>query len=128
MIKNIAVLGLGKVGTLVATLLHETKFNITGIDSAKQNQKFKTISGNVADKKFLEQNLKKFDAVVSCLPYHLNKDVVTICHKLGLHYFDLTEDVPTSNYIKKLSKTSVCRLFAKSSFLSPIGIFFFLNP
>jgi saccharopine dehydrogenase (NAD+, L-lysine-forming) len=105
-IKSIAVLGLGKVGTLVATLLHETKFSVTGIDSTKQKQKFKTITGNVADKKFLEQHLKNFDAVVSCLPYHLNKDVVTIAHKLGLHYFDLTEDVPTSDYIKKLSKTS----------------------
>lgn len=106
MIKNIAVLGLGKVGTLVATLLHETKFSVTGIDSSLQKQKFKTISGNVAEKKSLENLLKKFDAVVSCLPYHLNKDVVTIAHKLGIHYFDLTEDVPTSDYIKKLSKTS----------------------
>jgi hypothetical protein len=106
MFKNVAVLGLGKVGTLVATLLHETKFNVTGFDNKKQKLKFKTIAGNVADKKFLEKNLKGFDAVVSCLPYSLNKDVVTIAHKMGIHYFDLTEDVPTSDYIKKLSKTS----------------------
>ncbi len=106
MIKKIAVLGLGKVGTLVATLLHESKFDVTGIDSGKQKQKFKTLAGNVADPAFLTKSLKGFDAVVSALPYHLNRDVVTIAHKMGIHYFDLTEDVPTSNYIKKLSKTS----------------------
>ena len=31
-IKRIAVLGLGKVGTLAATLLHETGFEVTGFD------------------------------------------------------------------------------------------------
>ena len=39
---KIAVLGLGKVGTLVATLLHESGFEVTGIDTAAKKQKFKT--------------------------------------------------------------------------------------
>ena len=30
---HIAVLGLGKVGTLAATLLHESGFKVTGIDT-----------------------------------------------------------------------------------------------
>jgi saccharopine dehydrogenase (NAD+, L-lysine-forming) len=102
MIKKVAVLGLGKVGTLVATLLNESKFEVTGIDSTKRNLKFKTIAGNVADQAFLIKALKGQDAVVSALPYNLNKNVVTIAHKLGVHYFDLTEDVPTSDYIKKI--------------------------
>ena len=106
MIKKVAVLGLGKVGTLVATLLNESKFEVTGIDSTKRNLKFKTIVGDVSNSAFLAKTLKNFDAVVSALPYNLNKNVVTIAHKLGVHYFDLTEDVPTSDYIKKLSKTS----------------------
>lgn len=104
--KNVVVLGLGKVGTLVATLLHESRFNVTAIDSTNRKLPFKTIAGNVADVKFLTSILKKNDAVVSALPYHLNKNVVKIAHDNGLHYFDLTEDVPTSDYIKKLSKTS----------------------
>ena len=31
--KNIAVLGLGKVGALAATLLHEADFDVTGFDN-----------------------------------------------------------------------------------------------
>lgn len=107
MIKSVAVLGLGKVGTLVATLLHEAKFNVTGIDNSKGRKfAFKTISGNLSDKKFLNDTLKNFDAVISALPYRLNKQVVQIAHAYGVHYFDLTEDVPTSDYIKSLSKSS----------------------
>ncbi len=105
--KNIAVLGLGKVGTLVATLLKESKFQVTGIDRAKRGDvNFTTLAGNVEDYKFLSATLKKFDAGVSCLPYHLNKNVVKCAHELGIHYFDLTEDVSTADYISKLSKTA----------------------
>ncbi len=106
-IKKIAVLGLGKVGTLVATLLHKNKFSVVGIDAGERNGlSFKTLVGDVADYEFLSINLKKFDAVVSCLPYHLNEKVVKIAHEQGLHYFDLTEDVPTTKYIKSLAKDS----------------------
>jgi saccharopine dehydrogenase-like NADP-dependent oxidoreductase len=48
----------------------------------------------------------KVDAVLSCLPYHLNIAVATAAHKAGIHYFDLTEDVPTTNAIIELAKTS----------------------
>jgi len=32
--------------------------------------------------------------------------VSSIAHELGIHYFDLTEDVPTTNHIRELSATS----------------------
>jgi saccharopine dehydrogenase-like NADP-dependent oxidoreductase len=54
----------------------------------------------------LKDILKDQDAVLSCLPYHLNIGVSTVAHALGLHYFDLTEDVPTTKHIRELSKTS----------------------
>ncbi|MDA0782069.1 MAG: saccharopine dehydrogenase C-terminal domain-containing protein [Rickettsiales bacterium] len=104
--KNIVVLGLGKVGTLVATLLHESGFEVTGIDMAAKKQKFKTLKAGVTAYKSLLKILKENDAVVSCLPYDLNENVVKAAHEAGIHYFDLTEDVPTSEYIKKLSKTA----------------------
>lgn len=106
-LKNIAVLGLGKVGSLVAKLLHETGFNVTGVDVVKiSGFPFEMMKGDVADYKFLLKTLKKYDAVVSCLPYQLNANVVKVAYETGIHYFDLTEDVPTANEIKKLSKTS----------------------
>jgi saccharopine dehydrogenase (NAD+, L-lysine-forming) len=44
--------------------------------------------------------------VLSCLPYHLNVGVATAAHALGLHYFDLTEDVPTTRAIRAMSETA----------------------
>jgi saccharopine dehydrogenase-like NADP-dependent oxidoreductase len=106
-IKNVVVLGLGKVGALVATLLDDAGFKVTGVDAvARKDLPFDIIKGDVADAKFLAKNFKKFDAVVSCLPYHLNKNVVKTAFEAGIHYFDLTEDVPTTNYIKTLAKKS----------------------
>lgn len=106
--KNIAVLGLGKVGTLAAELLHASGFTVTGFDlvSPKDSLPFvvKSIDlGNAAD---VEQAFSAQDAVLSCLPYHLNAQLADVAHKTGIHYFDLTEDVPTTNHIIELSKTA----------------------
>ncbi|HCR85063.1 MAG TPA: L-lysine dehydrogenase [Alphaproteobacteria bacterium] len=107
MIKKVLITGLGKVGSLVATLLSESKFDVTGLDRQTNNKfKFKTISGDVANADFLKKILKNYDAVVSALPYNLNKQLVKIAAELGVHYFDLTEDVPTADYINMLAKKS----------------------
>jgi saccharopine dehydrogenase (NAD+, L-lysine-forming) len=44
--------------------------------------------------------------VLSCLPYQLNRRVAEAAHAGGLHYFDLTEDVPTTRTIIELSRTA----------------------
>jgi saccharopine dehydrogenase-like NADP-dependent oxidoreductase len=107
MIEKVLVLGIGKVGALVATLLSEAGFKVTGVDAiARKDVGFETIKGDVTDIKFLEKIFKKYNAVVSCLPYNLNQAVVKIAAENEIHYFDLTEDVPTADYIKKLSRKS----------------------
>jgi len=105
--KNIAVVGLGKVGSLVATLLSE-QFTVTGIDQRSHGTDFpfSTSIGSVTDILFLKQALQTQDAVVSCLPYALNLPVAKIAFELGIHYFDLTEDVPTTAAIRDMAKTS----------------------
>ncbi|HTH72252.1 MAG TPA: saccharopine dehydrogenase C-terminal domain-containing protein [Candidatus Pristimantibacillus sp.] len=106
-LNNVLVLGLGKVGILVANLLHDSGFTVTGADSVKRSGlPFATKTMDISKPKELNSLLKDADAVVSCLPFFLNKDVSTIVAKAGLHYFDLTEDVPTTNHIRKLAKTS----------------------
>ncbi|MCW3110235.1 MAG: Saccharopine dehydrogenase [Segetibacter sp.] len=104
--KRIAVIGLGKVGSLVATLLHE-QFEVTGIDCISySHHPFATHKGNCNDQEFLHAVLQKQDAVVSCLPYDKNLVIAQIAHRLGLHYFDLTEDVPTTKAIRQMAKTA----------------------
>ncbi|MCG6904182.1 MAG: saccharopine dehydrogenase NADP-binding domain-containing protein [Rhodobacter sp.] len=105
--QNVAILGLGKVGALAGELLHETGFTVTGIDTrAVDGLPFATQIVDVADLGALRSALTGSDAVLSCLPFFLNTNVALIAHDLGLHYFDLTEDVPTTKAIMKLAETS----------------------
>ncbi|SHJ12319.1 Saccharopine dehydrogenase, NADP-dependent [Shimia gijangensis] len=106
--KNIAVLGLGKVGTLAAELLHASGFTVTGIDlvAPKGDMPFTVKSIDLGDASGIAQEFAAQDAVLSCLPYHLNARLAEVAHQAGIHYFDLTEDVPTTNRIIELSKTA----------------------
>ncbi|HYF30784.1 MAG TPA: saccharopine dehydrogenase C-terminal domain-containing protein [Chitinophagaceae bacterium] len=105
--KNIAVIGLGKVGSLVGTLLHDI-FTVTGVDKADPAEEvpFKVLHGDVLDAQFVARALTGMDAVVSCLPYNMNLPVAQAAYNAGIHYFDLTEDVPTTNAIMKMAETS----------------------
>jgi saccharopine dehydrogenase-like NADP-dependent oxidoreductase len=105
---KITVLGLGKVGLLAANLLHEQGFTVTGCDQRApvEAQRFAVRALDVASLEALSAELGKQEAVLSCLPYHLNKQVAQTAHALGIHYFDLTEDVPTTDAIQELAKTS----------------------
>jgi len=103
---KIAVLGLGKVGHLAAEMLHQSGFTVTGIDSRKVEAPFATRVADLTDTAGLAKVLAGQQAVLSCLPYHVNIGVSTAAHALGLHYFDLTEDVPTTRHIRELAKTA----------------------
>lgn len=124
--KKIAVLGLGKVGTLVAVLLNK-RFEVTGVDKESPHYSFElpfaVTKGDVSSDDFLSDLFDHHDAVVSALPYFLNKKVAKMAHSKGIHYFDLTEDVETTNYIRDLAKDA-SSVFAPQCGLAPgfIGI------
>lgn len=105
--KKIAVLGLGKVGTLAAELLHGSGFEVTGIDiTARSDLPFPAKALDLSDISGVEAVFTNQDAVLSCLPFNLNIPLAEAAHHAGIHYFDLTEDVPTTNRVIELSKTS----------------------
>lgn len=122
---KIVVLGLGKIGHLAAELLKGSGFSVTGVDLNLPDEgfDFETKAIDLADFAAVEKLLSTQDAVLSCLPFHLNKNIAQIAHDQGIHYFDLTEDVPTTNAIIELSKTSKS-LMAPQCGLAPgfIGI------
>lgn len=103
--QRIAVMGLGKVGSLVGTLLHES-FTVTGVDerTPATHLPFTALRGNITDTQFLDNLLAGQDAVVSCLPWHANLLVARAAYKAGIHYFDLTEDVPTTAAIREMAR------------------------
>ena len=108
MIERVAVLGLGKVGELAACLLHDSGFVVTGLDagSLPEEAGFRCERLRVEEDEALERALSDQQVVLSCLPWHLNARVARCAHHLGLHYFDLTEDVSTTQLIRELSATA----------------------
>ncbi|RRB16779.1 saccharopine dehydrogenase C-terminal domain-containing protein [Larkinella knui] len=105
--KKILVVGMGKVGSLVGILLNK-RFTVTGFDKLPPayDLPFPVIQGDIADAPTLLKTLADFDGVVSCLPYNLNLPIATTAWQLGLHYFDLTEDVPTTTAIRLMAETA----------------------
>jgi saccharopine dehydrogenase-like NADP-dependent oxidoreductase len=105
--KTILVFGMGKVGTLVGILLNK-RFAVTGFDKNIPTEPtgFDCIQGDIHDQSLLGKTIPQFDAVVSCMPYNLNLSIARIAHAHGIHYFDLTEDVPTTEAIMQMSLTA----------------------
>ncbi|CAG5069492.1 Lysine 6-dehydrogenase [Dyadobacter sp. CECT 9623] len=122
--QKILVIGLGKVGSLVGTLLSK-RFTVTGLDKASPSSKlpFTVHAGDVNDPATLDQMLAGQDAVVSCMPYNLNLPIAQKAYEHSIHYFDLTEDVGTTAAIRELAKDSN-NVFAPQCGLAPgfIGI------
>ena len=128
-IVKIAVLGVGGVGELAARLLHDTGFEVTGVDMRAPHETvpFRFVSASVTDDAQLEQIFADTDAVLSCLPYHLNKAVARKAAAQGLFYFDLTEDVPTTQLILELSADCILverhMSFKFCNFLFKLGLY-----
>ena len=124
-VRDINWFGLGKVGELVATLLLDAGFAVTAYDARlRTDLPFKSEQLEVRDGVALRAALAGADAVVSCLPFHLNLGVAEAAYDVGVHYFDLTEDVPTTNRVKELAAKGGDLLWAPQCGLAPglIGI------
>ena len=64
--KSILVFGMGKVGSLVGTLLNK-RFSVKGFDKQTPAEKvsFKVITGDINDTVLLKKIIPDFDALVS---------------------------------------------------------------
>jgi saccharopine dehydrogenase-like NADP-dependent oxidoreductase len=104
LIESVRVVGLGKVGELVALLLHESGFSVSALDvRPRADLPFPTSAVDVRDHATLLRAIDGADAVVSAMPYDLNLGVAEAAHAARVHYFDLTEDVPTTQRIRELA-------------------------
>ncbi len=108
---KIIILGCGNIGFTVAVLLQNSnKYDVTvvarnkkSLSLVKKTTKVKTKKFNFEKNKSYEKLLKGYDSVISALPYYLNVKVAKEALKYGLNYFDFTEDVQTTNAIKKVA-------------------------
>ncbi len=107
--RNIAVLGAGQIGAVIAGMLAEQGHKVTLADALEAQlglsagRTFATKVVDAGDLDVVRAFLKDQDIVVSACPYFLNQGIAQIAVETGTHYFDLTEDVATTAYIKEIA-------------------------
>ena len=95
---KIGIVGSGNIGWALKQLLKEDydikQGDITdGFDASDINQ--------------VKTFLHGVDAVISAGPYAVNKNIAQIAAEESIGYFDLTEDVETTDFIKELKSESI---------------------
>lgn len=110
--KDVVVIGAGKIGGAIALMLAETgDYNVVVADRdharlTKLDQ-HPAISGkavDITDKAALVGFLQGNFAVLSAAPFNLTGKVAEAALEASMHYLDLTEDVATSKKVEELSK------------------------
>ncbi|EJN05571.1 saccharopine dehydrogenase-like oxidoreductase [Phyllobacterium sp. YR531] len=122
--KEIVVVGAGKIGGTIANLLSETgDYRVTVVDRAQAqldslevSERVATACIEIAEAGALEKVLDGKFAVLSAAPFHLTTRIAEAAAKSGVHYLDLTEDVASTRIVKQLATT------AKSAFIPQCGL------
>ena len=126
---KIGIVGAGKVGGTIATLLESCKFcKSVALADTRSNidlkglKKSKFVRLDVRQAAPLAAFVKGREAVISAAPYFLNKAIASACAKAGVSYFDLTEDVETTAFIQKLAAHAPKATFMPQCGLAPGAI------
>ena len=116
--KDILVIGGGKIGSVVAELLADTPekggYSVTVADCSaallagierdpRRSPRLTTRVLDVTDPAQLTAALHGRFAVLSAGPYHLTLQVAQAARDVGVHYLDLTEDVASTRAIRALA-------------------------
>ena len=110
--KRVIVLGAGKIGTSIAKLLVECgDYRVTLVDAEQAaldrlEPRFAVIKKvlDVSYSKVLVDTLSQQDIVVSACAFNFNVGIAKAALEAGVSYFDLTEDVETTNSIRQLAE------------------------
>lgn len=122
--KQIVVVGAGKIGSTIADMLAETgDYKVTVVDRSQAALDALEVGGNVETKQVeiaeagaLDAVLAGKFAVMSAAPFHLTTRIAEAAAKAGVHYLDLTEDVASTRIVKELAAK------ANSAFIPQCGL------
>lgn len=108
--RSVLILGAGHIGQAIALLLSEAggyaplvaDRNLPVLEQVQASSGVPTV--HVPDAAALEAAIPGHYAVLNALPFHQAVAVATLCARLGVHYFDLTEDVASTQAIRVLGE------------------------
>ncbi|WP_372571927.1 saccharopine dehydrogenase family protein [Ruegeria jejuensis] len=110
---NICIVGAGKIGRMIATLLNGSRnYAVTVADrdlaalGTLNRAGLPTMQIDADDPKALAEALNGFDAVISAAPFFLTPVIARAAQQAGAHYFDLTEDVAATQAVRDLARDS----------------------
>jgi saccharopine dehydrogenase-like NADP-dependent oxidoreductase len=122
--KDIVVIGAGKIGSTVADLLAATNdYQVTLVDRAAdvfdrldRAHPLRTAVADVEDSAKLIDLLNGKFAVLNAGPFYLTTGIAEAARAAGTHYLDLTEDVARAHRVKELA------VDASSAFIPQCGL------
>ncbi|WP_066734079.1 saccharopine dehydrogenase family protein [Cupriavidus sp. D384] len=106
---SVVVLGAGKIGRVIATMLADTgDYRVCLVDHDAHRldgvpRNIEVRAGDPTEPGTCAALLAGADAVMNALPFHAAIHVATVAARLGVHYFDLTEDVAATHAIRALA-------------------------
>ncbi len=109
--KDVVVIGAGKIGATVAQLLAATgDYQVTLADrspeilaSRDHGERIRTAAADVEDSSKLVDLLNGQFAVINAAPFHLTTRIAEAARAARTHYLDLTEDVASMRRVKELA-------------------------
>ncbi len=122
--KQIVVVGAGKIGATIADLLASTgDYAVTVVDRSQEQldaleagAAVRKQALDIEDAAALEAVLAGKFAVLSAAPFHLTTRIAEAAAKAGVHYLDLTEDVASTRRVKELARN------ANTAFIPQCGL------
>lgn len=96
--KKLAIMGLGHIGSYVLKTLKNNTIDFHNVDGYDL-----TTGHDLSDNTTLTNILSKYDGVLASTPFFLNKKIAEVCNIVGCDYFDLTESIEVTDYVKTLN-------------------------
>ncbi|MDQ6437580.1 saccharopine dehydrogenase family protein [Mesorhizobium sp. LHD-90] len=122
--KDVIVIGAGKIGSTIAHLLAGSgDYSVTIVDQQREqldrvdrHQAITPTVLDIGDKAALQALMAGKFAVLSAAPFHLTTKIAEAAAAAGIHYLDLTEDVESTRRVKEIAAN------AKTAFIPQCGL------